>query len=375
MTVVYLSNFFNHHQSPISDAFYKALSGNYYFVETMTIPDEQRAVGYNNIDRPYVLNYNQHKTLVDKLIIEADVVIHGEAPLCMIKSRLKQGKLTFHDNERRYKSWIKYLKWPIYTYNSLFLNKGYLLCASAYAARDFRLSGMSPKKCFKWGYFTKVDDLPLKNLRETSICENDIVRIMWCGRFLRWKHPELAVKVASKLKEDKTTFVMNMFGVGEELEPTKMLAQNMGVEDVVNFCGSLPNPDILNEMRKHDIVLLTSDQNEGWGAVINEAMASGCAVVVSHAMGAAPYLINDNVNGLIFKSKDLESLYQKTKYLINNPLRRKEIGVKAYETMSTTWRAETACRNLLQLCQSIKSGNPNPIISGPCSPAPIMNHK
>ena len=168
MTILYLSNFFNHHQSPLSDAFYEALSGKYYFIETMTLPKEQIRVGYNEIKRPYILKYNQHKTLIDKLIVEADVVIYGEAPLSLIKKRLRRGKLTFHDNERRYKSWVKYLKWPIYTYKSLFLNKAYLLCASAYAARDFRLSGMSSKKCFKWGYFTKVDDLPLKNLRETN---------------------------------------------------------------------------------------------------------------------------------------------------------------------------------------------------------------
>ena len=36
---------------------------------------------------------------------------------------------------------------------------------------------------------------------------------------------------------------------------------------------------------------------EGWGAVVNEAMNSGCAVVADHMIGAAPWLIRQGENG------------------------------------------------------------------------------
>ena len=44
-------------------------------------------------------------------------------------------------------------------------------------------------------------------------------------------------------------------------------------------------------MEKSHIHLFTSNHLEGWGAVVNEAMNSGCAVVANREAGAVPYLI------------------------------------------------------------------------------------
>ena len=56
-------------------------------------------------------------------------------------------------------------------------------------------------------------------------------------------------------------------------------------------------------MKKHHIYCLTSDKNEGWGAVLNEAMSSGCCPVSSIEAGATPYLVKDGVNGFSFDLK------------------------------------------------------------------------
>lgn len=47
--------------------------------------------------------------------------------------------------------------------------------------------------------------------------------------------------------------------------------------------------EVRSYMEKADIYLFTSDFNEGWGAVLNESMNSGCAVVASHAIGSVPF--------------------------------------------------------------------------------------
>ena len=73
-------------------------------------------------------------------------------------------------------------------------------------------------------------------------------------------------------------------------------------------------------MRNHDIFIFTSDRQEGWGAVLNEAMDSGSTVVASDAIGSSPFLIKDGQNGFLFKSENHKSLYQKVAYLIDNPL-------------------------------------------------------
>lgn len=81
----------------------------------------------------------------------------------------------------------------------------------------------------------------------------------------------------------------------------------MNVGDCVSLIGNMPNDEILALMQKSHIFIFTSDRNEGWGAVLNEAMSNGCAVVASNMIGAAPYLIKQGENGYIFKSGDVRS--------------------------------------------------------------------
>ena len=157
MKLVYLSNYFNHHQKFLADELYNRLGDNYVFVETKELPKEKLKLGYHQYTEPYVLKYCQStKVELDQMIFDADVVMIGEAPVQLIKRRIRAKKLVVRDDERRYKSIIKYLKWPIYTYNSLYFNKGYLLAASAFAPRDYLLSGMKASRCYTWGYFPEV---------------------------------------------------------------------------------------------------------------------------------------------------------------------------------------------------------------------------
>ena len=66
--------------------------------------------------------------------------------------------------------------------------------------------------------------------------------------------------------------------------------------------GAMPPEEVRRHMEKADIYLFTSDFNEGWGAVLNESMNSGCAVVASHAIGSVPFLIKNGENGLIYEN-------------------------------------------------------------------------
>ena len=121
----------------------------------------------------------------------------------------------------------------------------------------------------------------------------------------RLKHPELPVMLAKRLKDKGYNFHLDMYGRGDELYPTQQLVKSLALNDNVSFYGSLPNEEILKEMRKHEIFLFTSDRNEGWGAVLNESMSNGCAVVASNLIGSVPFLIQDGENGMVFKSGDL----------------------------------------------------------------------
>ena len=375
MRLIYLSNFFNHHQKPLADALFAILHEDYSFIETYDgIPEDQKNLGYHTYDVPYVLKYSEEKSKIDRLLWDADVVIYGEAPLPLIKKRILSGKLTIRDDESRYKNPNRFLKWPIYTYNSLYLNKGFLLCASAYAPIDYFLSGMNPRKCFRWGYFTEVKqytDLDLL-MQNKSCKKNGRITILWAGRLIPLKHPEYLINIAEKLKKEGLDFCIKVIGIGKLEKKLKEKVFMKKLDDYISFLGSMSPEAVRYHMEEADIFLFTSDRREGWGAVLNESMSSACAVVADCNIGSVPYLLNDGVNGLIYNSRDVNSLISKVRWLIKNPLMIEDFGRKAYATMNEIWNAKVAANHLIQLCTSLLIGEPTHINDGPCSQAPLI---
>lgn len=379
MRLTFLTNLVNHHQIPLADEFYKLLGDNYTYVAFETLPNWLKKGGYQEIERPYVIRVYQDEEYLQKvkeLVMFSDVVIIGDAPEKYITERIKAGKLTFRYNERWFKSRPWYFTGPrgwvnFYKNHIKYKNKPlYMLSASAYTSNDVYAIGAYKNKCYKWGYFTAVET-NFKGVESpnSDVSTSEIIPLMWCARFLKWKHPELPVLLAQKLKKDGYQFVINMFGSGKELETTKLLTKKLDVENVVKFRGNLPNQEILNEMQKHEIFLFTSDRNEGWGAVLNESMANGCAVVASNLIGSVPFLIKDGENGLIFQSENIESLYQKVKSLLDNTQLRMILSQNAQHTMCKVWNPKNAATRFLQLVEALQKGNDTPFTDGPCSKA------
>lgn len=374
MKVVNLSNYFNHHQKPLADALHNRLNDGFKFVETSGVPEFRKKLGYLELKAPYVLNYEGNEALVERLLMEADVVIYGEAPLELIKPRYNSGKLTFRDDESRYKNPNRYLKWPVYTYKSHWINKGYLLSASAYAPIDYLMSGIRPSKCFRWGYFPEVKKYigPETLMKKKELKHPQGVSILWAGRLIGLKHPEAAIHVAKKLKDEGVDFELNIIGTGILENKIRELIRDGGLENNVHMLGSMTPAEVRTNMEEADIFLFTSDRCEGWGAVLNESMNSGCAVVADGNIGSVPYLIKDGVNGLIYKSTNWGELYKKVSYLVHNPKEREQIGKNAYSTMLSLWNGEVAAKSFIELCESILNNTENPIKEGPCSNAPLL---
>ena len=100
-------------------------------------------------------------------------------------------------------------------------------------------------------------------------------------------------------------------------------------------------------MEKCQIHLFTSNHLEGWGAVVNEAMNSGCAVVASGEAGAVPFLIENGKNGLIYYKGSYEEFAGLVKGLVSDRERMEALGKAAYDTITGMWNAEHAAEGPL----------------------------
>lgn len=377
-TIVIASNYFNHHQRYLSEALDEMTGHSFFFIETMEMEQERKNMGWGTTDIPaYVLQeYDPvQRKKCRKLIREADVVIWGSCPYGLILPRLLAHKLTFCYSERIFKEglsgfgyWGRAIKYGL-LYRPPQKNH-YLLASSAYASADHARLNLFRGKTLRWGYFPQTMAYSLPQL----MAEKNPTTILWAARMIPWKHPEYVIGVAKQLRQWGCDFTMELVGNGELQQEMERLVAKESLQAQVKLTGACTPEQVRKKMERAAIFLVTSDQNEGWGAVVNESMNSGCAVVACRGVGAAPFLIENGKNGLLFEVGDPAELAAQTRFLLEHPRRRQQMGEEAYRTIADTWNSSCAARRLIALSQDLLDGKTSALPeSGPCSPAPIID--
>jgi glycosyltransferase involved in cell wall biosynthesis len=134
-------------------------------------------------------------------------------------------------------------------------------------------------------------------------------RIIYSGRLVPEKRVDLLIDAFARVAADRLNWDLHIFGDGPiraELEgrvPPALRAR-------VNWPRHVSDPTmVFGIYRASDVLVLPSDR-EPWALVINEAVASGMAVVSSDVPGASAELVRDGENGRIFPAGDLAMLAQ-----------------------------------------------------------------
>ncbi len=380
MRLTFISNYINHHQIPFSEACYKELGSDYAFIQTSPMEAERLAMGWNEEGEKltYVHRLYEEEEVCRRLIMESDVLLAGWTDReDLIGERLQAGKLTVRISERlyregqwkaisprglirKYQDHTRYRRKPVY-----------LLCAGAYVPSDFHIIRAYPEKMFRWGYFP-----PTMHYGEelwTNIKKNDgIVQIVWAGRFMPLKHPEYMIRLAKDLKEADQRFHIHLIGSGEMEAELKQMTGDLQVGGEITFHGFCKPEQVRKIMEKSHIHVFTSNHLEGWGAVVNEAMNSGCAEVASGQAGAVPYLIDHGKNGLVYPDGRYDCMLEAVKFLLENPAGREQMGRNAYGTITKMWNAEKAAAELIRFLRDLQDGKVMPAKAGPLSIAPVV---
>ena len=386
MKIVIVSTFMNHYHASLSEELYRLTDGNFFFIETMKLPDSFRKGGFQDYSFPYIIhaweNEKEEKRAL-QLSVDADVLLVGGGRFVVKyeKERLKHNKLTFESAERILKRGLVNIISPtnlltqLYYHISFYKKPLYKLCISGYAANDMYLQRAYIDKCYKFAYFPSISDIN----PEQAIVQKpsyDHIRIIWCARFIKWKHPEQAVLLAERLQKANYDFEINMVGNGPLYKEIDYMIKEKGLSSCVHLLGNHPNSEVLEMMSQHHIFLFTSDKNEGWGVVLNEAMGRVCCPVASHLIGAVPFLLEHKANGLVFESGNIDSLTESIEFLINHPDEMKRMASKAYSTVKDTWNPCEAAKRLIKFFEEFLSGNDSfSFKNGPLSLATPIDEK
>lgn len=377
MKVVYISNTCEHTVRPLCDGLYSEYGDSFVVIETMEL-DKSR-LGLGSIEaRPYVINAKGREDEAKKLCDEADVVIFGSAPHEYIQGRIANNKLTIYYSERLFKKgYYRYFN----PKTMLALKKRFvkpsknsnfhLLCASSFATLDFNRIGAFKNKTYKWGYQIEVIEKDVDALIASK--PQDGLEFVWVGRFVSFKNCDVAIRLIAKLKDNGYLPRLTIIGWGKEEKKLKALASKLNVESCINFKGKCKLDETRSQMDKANIFMFTSDFGEGWGVTLNEFMNSACACVASHAAGSTNFLIEDKVDGLVYKNGDLDDLYQKVKFLIDNKEEREKIARNAYNKIHNDWNPAKSYKRMVALIDSLlQKGDCDLFEDGPGSKALLV---
>ena len=74
---------------------------------------------------------------------------------------------------------------------------------------------------------------------------------------------------------------------------------------------------LLNKILNHSDVFVTATLSEGYANVINQAIASGCPVIVTENSGAKEY-VEQNKCGLVVPIRNSQKIYEKLSLLLDD---------------------------------------------------------
>ena len=384
MKIAFFSNFLNHHQMPLCQEFIRQ-GCEFVFVATEKIEDNRLRMGYEDMNMaPFVLRTYESTEAIQQAYEIAksyDVVIFGASPTTYLSARMETNKLTFRFCERSLKkgTWRRFIPKTRKKINEGYIRYKdknlFILGASAYTSYDLSLCGFPKKKCFQWGYFPAIEKKDVNALLDLKK-KNERLEILYAGRLLKLKRVMDTLKSIKALIDKSITDIhCTIIGDGEEKGRLYAYVQKHNLQDYVSFIPFMKPNEVRRYMDKADVYIFGSNFYEGWGAVVNEAMNSACALIISHAVGSAAFLVRQKENGLIYKCGNIMDLASKLEIVATNIDMREQMARNAYETISNLWTAEIAVNRFLVFCNEFQKGE---VITsyqqGPLSSAKIIKN-
>jgi glycosyltransferase involved in cell wall biosynthesis len=126
-------------------------------------------------------------------------------------------------------------------------------------------------------------------------------------------------------------------GDGVERAALERRAKESGVSGV-RFCG-FRNQSELPRFFDLATVFVLPSQDEPWGLIVNEAMNSGRAVILSDDVGCQPDLVTDGVEGCVFPVGDVKALTDVLRRVLTEPGTADAMGERGLKRI-TGWDYE-----------------------------------
>lgn len=206
------------------------------------------------------------------------------------------------------------------------------------------------KKIVEKSYNVRSKVVSIHNPVDVERFASGLVRgngsLLYIGRLHKVKGVDTAVKALFILrrKHAQTTRLV-VVGNGPELPHLRKLAEELNVEDSVEFVGH--RTDVERYINQAEVVLVPS-RYEPFGMTAAEAGAAGKPVVAS-AVGGLKEIIVDGVTGFLFERENVEMLAKKIHILLSDENLRRGMGENARKRIFENFSPTAVASKMIKL--------------------------
>lgn len=165
----------------------------------------------------------------------------------------------------------------------------------------------------KYNYFDTDKIITMSNEDIRIPWDNNVFSILSVGRLNYQKGFDIAVNVATKLRDANVNYVWYIIGDGEEKDRISALIRKNKLDNNVFLFGAVSNPF---PYMKNCKLYVQPSRHEGYCTTTKEALLLSCAVISTDVSGAREQ-IEDEVNGFIVEINP-DAIFKKIIKIYNN---------------------------------------------------------
>ncbi|MCS5709128.1 glycosyltransferase family 4 protein [Candidatus Berkiella cookevillensis] len=147
---------------------------------------------------------------------------------------------------------------------------------------------------------------------------------------------ETIIRAFYRVSQSYPKVTLKIAGSGSERENLEKLVQQLSLTDSVEFLGRLARNQMTELYLSADILLNASTVDNMPNAIL-EAQSFGVPVI-STDVGGIPFIVKNDVNAILIKPRNPESMAEAIIHLIKNPALRERLSLNGLENIQNyTW--------------------------------------
>lgn len=180
------------------------------------------------------------------------------------------------------------------------------------------------------------------------------ILISFVGRMASEKEVDLLLRAFEiSYKKIKKSIHLVLIGTGPELLNYKILANQLGISDLVTFTGFVDIDEKYSILSACDVFVYPAAWAwEGFGITTIEALSVGTPVI-SPRFGPQMEIIENGKNGLQFEPHNAEDLAEKMSLLANNKEMQKSFSKNGLQSVRENFSYKTMEKNLLLAVEKV----------------------